>query len=303
MVILAAGGFLAQDHLRTSGEQSGFRLLSERESLYGWVRVMQNSSKDLRILTSDASVIGADSPSSGKTRLGYQLIVDMIPEFRPDIHKVLLIGQGAGHMAMALHRDYGIVTDTIEIDPEVVAAAGKYFGFSPTGRQIVGDARYEISKLSDRYDLIIHDCFTGGTEPAHLLTVEAFQLIRELLHDRGIMALNTVAFSDDGRNPALRAIASTVDAVFPYRKVYAAMPGSDFNDFVILASPASFEADLAHLNPQTAAWLQQREVSLNPGDALALSDDFNPIEHLQLRKSEHYRALTREWLGSALMVR
>lgn len=303
LVILSVTGFFAQDTERMTGEPSGFRLLSERESLHGWVRVLQNSSKDLRILTSDASVIGADSPSTGKTRLGYQLIVDMIPDFRPDIHKVLLIGQGAGHMAMALERDYGIITDTIEIDPEVVAAAGKYFGFSPTGRQIVGDARYEISKLTGRYDLIIHDCFTGGTEPAHLLTVEAFQVISQLLNDRGIMALNTVAFFDDGQNPALRAIASTVDAVFPYRKIYAAMPGSNFNDFVMLASRSSFEADLSRLNPQKAAWLQQREVILAPGHALALSDDFNPIEHLQLRKSEQYRALTREWLGSDLMVR
>lgn len=43
-----------------------FRVLSERESLYGWVRVIDDHSRNLRLLTSDASAIGAASISSGK---------------------------------------------------------------------------------------------------------------------------------------------------------------------------------------------------------------------------------------------
>jgi hypothetical protein len=35
---------------------------------------------------------------------------------------------------------HGIVTDTVEIDPAVAEAATKYFGFTPTGEAMAGDA-------------------------------------------------------------------------------------------------------------------------------------------------------------------
>jgi hypothetical protein len=142
-----------------------FSVLSERESLYGYVRVIEDSGRNLRFLTADASMIGAANISDGANRLTYQDIVALIPAIKPSIKKALLIGQGAGHMAMALRDRYGIVTDTLEIDPAVAQAATDYFGFKPNGRVIVGDARYEIRHLTGPYDLIIHDCFTGGSEP------------------------------------------------------------------------------------------------------------------------------------------
>ena len=92
----------------------------------------------------------------------------MIPALAPNMTRALLIGLGAGHMATTLRDHYGIVTDTLEIDPAVADAASEYFGFKPTGQAIVGDARYEFRRLTGPYDLIIHDCFTGGSEPALL---------------------------------------------------------------------------------------------------------------------------------------
>lgn len=76
-----------------------------------------------------------------------------------------MVGLGAGKMANTLHERYGIATDTLEIDPAVADAAADYFGFKPRGKNIIGDARYEIRHLTGPYDLIIHDCFTGGSEP------------------------------------------------------------------------------------------------------------------------------------------
>ena len=53
---------------------------------------------------------------------------------KPSIKKALLIGQGAGHMAMTLRDKYGIVVDTLEIDPAVAEAASAFFGFKPNGQ-------------------------------------------------------------------------------------------------------------------------------------------------------------------------
>ncbi|MDD5579834.1 MAG: hypothetical protein PHY16_11210 [Methylobacter sp.] len=148
-------------HAYTAGGK--FQILSERESLYGWVRVIDQPSNDLRILTSDASAIGAAGISRGESRLTYQNIVGLIPALALKMTRALIIGLGAGHMAKVLHDRYGIVTDTLEIDPAVAQAATDYFGFKPSGQSVVGDARYEIRHLTNPYGLIIHDCFTGGS--------------------------------------------------------------------------------------------------------------------------------------------
>ena len=218
----------------TGGEP--FQIRSERESLYGWVRVIDQRERDLRLLMSDASTIGAASISSGENRLSYQDIVHLTPALAPNMTRALLIGQGAGHMATTLRDRYGIVTDTLEIDPAVASAASEYFGFKPTGQAIVGDARYEIRRLTGPYDLIIHDCFTGGSEPAHLLTVETLSQLRGLLSDQGILVLNFVAFSQGGQNAALASVGRTIAQVFPHHSVFISKPGEDFNDFIFLAA-------------------------------------------------------------------
>ena len=280
-----------------------FNVLSERESLYGFVRVIEQNNKNLRFLTSDASMIGAANISDGANRLTYQDIVSLIPALKPSIKKALLIGQGAGHMAMTLRDKYGIVTDTLEIDPAVAQAATEYFGFKPNGKAIVGDARYEIRHLTGPYDLIIHDCFTGGSEPAHLLTVETLQELHRLLAPQGIMALNFVAFGQGEGQQALASVAKTIGEVFPQQALFISEPGDDFNDFIFLASGQPIDLTSPTLNPVQAAWLNKRKFTVNSKNGIILTDNLNPLEHLQIRKSENYRHVLVEWFGNDLLVR
>lgn len=151
-----------QDGIRPNG----FSVIAERESLYGKVRVIDNPMQDLRLL----------------------------PLMRSGMNRALVIGQGAGHMASDLYTSHGIRVDTIGLDPAVAEAADRHFGFVKRGLQKIGGGRYEVRKLEGPYDLVIHDCFTGGSEPTHLLTREALVDIKRTLSERGVMALNLVAF-------------------------------------------------------------------------------------------------------------
>lgn len=287
-----------------SAEQNPrFHVQSEQESLYGWVRVVDFADQDIRTLMSDASTIGAATIRSGQNLLSYQAIVDLLPAIQPGIRKALLVGQGAGHMAMTLRSHHGIETDTLEIDPAVAEAATRYFGFSPTGKAVVGDARYEIRRLSGPYDLIIMDCFTGGSEPSHLLTVETLEQLRGMLGKDGILALNFVAFSDHGHNPALASVAKTLAQVFDHQRVFVSEPGDDFNDFIFLASGWPLDVTAPGLSPEQSAWLRQRAFQVDQGPGTVLSDDFNPLEHLQARKSERYRQTMVEWYGKDMLIR
>ena len=280
-----------------------YTVLSERESLYGYVRVIEQTSRDLRFLTADASMIGAANISDGANRLTYQDIVALIPAIKPSIKKALLIGQGAGHMAMTLRDKYGIATDTLEIDPAVADAASNYFGYQPTGKQIIGDARYEIRHLTGIYDLIIHDCFTGGSEPSHLLTVETLQQLRGLLATNGILALNFVAFGQGEGQRALASVAKTVAQVFPNQSLFVSEPGDDFNDYIFLASNQPIDLKTPSFSAVQANWLHERKFTVDASDGIILTDNLNPLEHLQTRKSEHYRHVLVEWFGNDLLVR
>ncbi len=280
-----------------------FKIQSEQESLYGWVRVIDEAKKDLRFLTSDASMIGASSLSKGQTLLAYQQIVNLIPALAPPMQHGLIVGLGAGHMANMLYKHYQLTTDTLEIDPAVSEAAVDFFNYQPTGRAIVGDARYEIRHLTGPYDLIIHDCFTGGSEPAHLLTVETLQQLRALMTEKGILALNFVSFLQEGNNQALASVARTLLQVFPHYSLFISEPGDDFNDFIFLASKDPINIESKMLAKKQQLWLSNRVITIDETQGVVLTDNFNPLEHLQTRKAEYYRQVLLDWFGTDLLIR
>ena len=284
-------------------DTSKFTIQSEKESLYGWVRVIDQPKRDLRFLTSDASMIGAASLSTDKTLLAYQEIVTLIPALSPPMKRALIVGLGAGHMANMLDKRYKLITDTLEIDPAVSQAAVDFFNYTPTGKAIVGDARYEIRHLKGVYDLIIHDCFTGGSEPAHLLTVETLQQLKKQMTGDGILAINFVSFLQNGNNKALASVGRTISQVFPNYSVFISEPGHDFNDFIFLASKKPINLNSKMLSTHQQQWLKNRLVNINDSQGIILSDNFNPLEHLQTRKSEHYRNVLLGWFGADLLIR
>ncbi|TXI17553.1 MAG: SAM-dependent methyltransferase [Nitrosomonas sp.] len=274
----------------------------ERESLYGWVRVIDKPKENIRLLTVDASTIGAASISHGENLLTYQKIVTHIPALMPGMNKALLIGQGAGHMAMTL-KEYGIVTDTLEIDPAVAEAATQFFGFKPNGKTIIGDARYEIRQLKGPYDLIILDVFTGGAEPTHLLTVETLTQLHALLAQQGILALNFVSFYENGNNAALASVAKTIGEVFPHQQAFISDPGSDFNDFIFLATKRAMNLENQRIADKHSNWLTQRLIIIDQSQGVILTDNLSRLELLQMRKSEYYRRMIVDSIGSNHFIR
>lgn len=306
VALLAVISIMSLPHVASSThhatDEDSHRIQFERESLYGWVRVIDKPAENFRLLTVDASTIGAASISHGENALTYQKIVDILPALTPQFNRALLIGQGAGHMAMTLKK-YGIVTDTLEIDPAVAEAASRYFGFTPSGKTIIGDARYEIRKLTDKYDLIILDVFTGGSEPVHLLTVETMMQLRSLLSNHGLLALNFVAFLEDGKNKALASVAKTLAQVFPHQQVFISEPDTEFNDFIFLAANHAIEYDSNNISAEQRHWLKTRRITIDQSPGTVLTDNLNPLEMLQIRKSEQYRRLIVELLGIDHFIR
>jgi spermidine synthase len=278
----------------------GFTVQSEAESHYGWVRVVDDDRRGFRLLLSDASVISAVEITRNRTMLRYQELLGLLPTVHPEAAQALLIGLGGGYVARDLTAQ-GVRTDTIEIDPAVADAAKRFFHFEPTGLFLVGDARYEIKRLTHRYDLIIHDCFTGGAEPTHLLSQEMLSELRALLSERGILALNYVGFTQGEGTDAVASVHQTLKSLFPHLRTFVT-DKTEFTDFIFLASREPVAID-----PQTGdrrlRWLLDHEHRFTEEGGFVLTDDYNPLESRQVRKAETYRKHFLERIAFELLMR
>jgi len=100
------------------------------------------------------------------------------------------LGVGTAPSAMIAH---GIPTTIIELDPVVHEFALKYFDFPSNHTVVVGDAlqvvQQMITNVNSRYDIIIHDVFTGGAEPVELFTLEFLSNLAALLRPDGVIAI------------------------------------------------------------------------------------------------------------------
>src|SRR5690625_5460678 len=204
---------------------------------------------------SGGSTIGAEQLSSGLSVLGYQYVVGQLPLFNPQADSALLVGLGPGHLVNT-YAEFGISTDSMEIDPVVADLPTRYFNFTPTGDVIVGDARCQITHLTKTYDLIIHGCFTGGAEPIHLLSVEMFQKLKERLNPGGILALNFVGLTTEGDQAPVEAVAKKLDQVCPYRGTFGFDTSTTFESSVCFFSCRSvvISASLSYRNQ--VRWLE-----------------------------------------------
>lgn len=287
---------------RGSNVPEGFQVLFERETHYGWVRVVDQPEKNIRWLMSDASTIGAEDKPSGRGLLAYQRVVSVMPWFRPQAREALLIGLGSGHLVNDF-ASYGVRTDAIEIDPAVADAAKQYFSYQPTGKLLVGDARYQIKNIHKQYDLIVHDCFTGGAEPFHLLSDEMITELKTKLKPGGVLAVNFVGFTDADKMKPVQSIAKTLDKSFAYRRNFLSIPGEAFNDYIFLVSDAPLAVDQRQGAERVMAWLAEREKPVDSAPGELITDDYNPLEFLQIAKAEYYRNVLIDRVGRSILFR
>jgi len=201
-------------------------IVDELESAYQHIVVLDRTDgiRRQRVLKFDQyeqSSVYPDSnyePASRYTQLFYLPFI-----FRRDISSVLIVGLGGGTGPRMFHEFDGIEIDAVEIDPKVVVAAKKYFGFKPDDsmRVHVADGRVFIQQSDKKYDLIILDAYSIGSRiPFHLLTREFYEDVRSRLDPGGVVHSNIIAAIEGRRNRLYRSCLKTFNAVFGQQNVY-----------------------------------------------------------------------------------
>ncbi|MBP1327225.1 spermidine synthase [Leucobacter exalbidus] len=109
-----------------------------------------------------------------------------------------------------------------------------------------GDAREMLGKLPEgmqgAMDLVVVDIFAGARTPAHVSSVEFYELIRPLLAPGGVIAINT---ADGTGLPFARGQAATLSSLFPSVAAIAepqVLKGRRFGNIVFVASTDSLDA-------------------------------------------------------------
>ncbi len=138
-----------------------------------------------------------DLSNSRTHMLNYSSLTFSSLLFVPDPARVMVVGLGGGVVPREFVRCCpGVHVDVVEIDPEIVAVAKRFFLFEegPRLKVRIGDARQVlrnmVEKLETSYDIIVLDAFTHEYVPDHLMTVEFMQDVRAILSDVGVVVAN-----------------------------------------------------------------------------------------------------------------
>ncbi len=194
----------------------------EKETPYSHLDVIDFGKKRILFLSGMRhSEMNLDDPS--ELVMDYTQYFHLVRIFNSDFEKVLFIGGGGFSGPKNFLSTYpNILVDVVEIDPDVIDAAKKYFVVNddPRLRIFNEDARNFLSQTNEKYDLIILDAYATSYVPFHLLTTEYFQILDSRLQPRGIVISNLIGSLVGETSDLFRAAYKTMDEIFPTLYVF-----------------------------------------------------------------------------------
>jgi spermidine synthase len=216
--------------------------------------------------------------------------------------RTLVLGMGAGGSVWATRLAAPTAEiDAVEIDPEVVRAATRFFELPTDGRMHVhtADARRYLRDTRARYDVVHVDLYQGGNvQPFYLVTAETFARIRALLADDGVMVMNVYDGASSLR--LLAAVARTIHQSFPSLYVIdAGLRNHVVFAFPRATSPDDMEARLARdlegegMPHAAAEFIHKERGDFEPividENAPIFTDDLAPVEQITREMIEQQR--------------
>lgn len=169
---------------------------------------------------------------------------------QPEANRTLAIGLGGGTVVKRMWRDYPEMrVDAVELDPEVVDVARRFFELpdDPRIRVFVDDGRRFVETASETYDIIVVDAFDDDRIPLPLTTEQFLRAARDRLHDGGVIAYNVIGSIAGDHSRQFRSLHRTLANTWRHVWVFNADESVDAkgNNLVVLASDAPLtEVDL-----------------------------------------------------------
>lgn len=257
-------------------------LLAVEQSAYAELRVVDRD--DIRFMLIDGGTHTIVDRATGESVFPYVNVLDIPKGFFQEPGDMLLVGLGGGSVVKRYARD-GWRTDAVEIDPAVTQLAREYFMLKPDEAQVFEmDGRQFLISSNKTYDLIIMDAFGSSAIPFHLVTKEAFALIRSRLAPDGVLAMNIEAVG--WRDKLVLSLAATAKTQFEHvLALPIAEPPNKIGNLILLMSNRTLE--LAEDPPvpsyrfspeydRAHAWDNRFVPEIE--DACILTDELSPVD-------------------------
>jgi len=235
--------------------------------------------------------------------------------------RALTIGLGVGIGAAAFTK-HSIQTTIVEIDPAVYTYAREFFGLPEPHAVYLEDARGWVRERtgiipeSERFDYVVHDCFSGGSVPMHMFASEFWSDLKGVIKPDGVVAVN---FAGVLVSDASRAILATLLRSFAQCRIFhdgdvdsgEEIKPTGFVNLIFFCTPStnslefrkSDESDYlaSYMRQILLSSLPQREIDIKmirgdelpeDGEKWILSDTHNPLEEWQRASAmEHWKIM------------
>ena len=289
---------------RGRARRHGFTVRDARDTRYHRLLVVDDeNSRYLRFDSSFQSGMYLDDPV--RTRFAYSDYLHLGLAYNPNAKKILIVGLGGGSTQKRLFRDFGDVEiTTVELDPEVVDAAYKWFELPRDPRVVVevDDGRQYLQQTDERFDVIMIDAFYSDGVPFHLTTLEFVELMKERLTTGGVIATNVIGALAGSSSQITRALWKTYGAVFPTVELHPVYEGAsdrradDIRNIILVATERAapgtdrlaeiwneVRKSRAPRAPNLNAAARDRwEQDVRTGDVPLLTDGYAPTDALLL---------------------
>jgi len=278
------------------------KLLFEKNSLYQYISVVEDSAKKERYIRNNKRDLrqgGIYLEAPDKLLFEYSRMAFVSLAFlERDPTMVLFVGLGAGSMPKYFNKYYpDAVTDIVEIDPDMVFVAKKYFNFKENEKMkiYVNDGRLFIKRTPKKYDIVFLDAYQNDYIPFHLTTLEFLKEVRSRLKEDGVVVSNILS---EYNNKFFDSMVVTYRKAFPNVYVFQ---GQESRNFIFVATMSGkmkvqesvmadarkiqkfrrMDVDLAGIGESC-----EYSTAYERKTAKILTDDFAPVNLYKYQKSE-----------------
>jgi spermidine synthase len=283
-------------YIAPDGER--IEIIAEYDSSHGHIMVLKKERYNLLVVNGivQTGIPGNLSYLEKGQCLASYYFQELIPYMVDDARNcsVLIIGL-AGGMTASLLKNYEMEVDSVDLDPDIIAAARKHFSF--TGHAVAADGRRYLEDCQKQYDFCVIDTYSGDIFPFYLASVEAFQTARKVLKPNGVLVINFIG-SPQGKTFA--SLYRTLQEVFPHILALKGELSTDVQTITVFAAARQikFNAgwldylnDFTGVDPITKS-IAQLTVSPQRTDGIILTDDYNPIDSMRNTEALRWRERT-----------
>jgi spermidine synthase len=244
------------------------KVLYEKQSAYNTIVVTEDAD-GLRTLAFERngvrqSVVKPGDPD--RVELPYARAMPVGLALVEEPRRVLIVGLGGGTIPSLLRKHYPRMTiDVVDIDPEVVAVAKRFFGFREDAAMhaYVRDGRQFIEQCREPYDLVFLDAYGSENIPYHLATREFLAAARRAVGPKGAVVGNVF---DAAYNRYYDAMVRTYQAVFD--ELYV-LDVPDRGNKILVGLPHAARLEQAELTRRARALSRQKALPFDLGDLVA----------------------------------